>query len=237
MFMPAKKRTLTKAVAYYRTSSQANVGAEKDSLPRQKRAVESYAKANGYEIVASEYDKSTSGKGSLALDDREMFPVLISTCREQNIHVILVEKADRFARDLMVQESGYQQLKGLGIQVIPVDMPDLFETDGDPTRDYMRQQMGSFNQLVRAQLVDRLKTARNAKKVATGAKVEGRKSCAEKNEGIVKRVRSLRRRDRYTGKVMSLRNVAMKLYEEGYTSDSGKPLSKSVIERMINSQR
>jgi len=235
--MPTKKRRLTKAVAYYRTSSQANVGEDKDSLKRQQRAVEGYADSNDIEIVTSEYDKSTSGKGSLALDDRQMFPVLISTCREQGIHVILVEKADRFARDLMVQESGYQQLKDLGIQVVPVDMPDLFETDGDPTRDFIRQQMGSVNQLVRAQLVDRLKTARDAKKVATGAKVEGRKSCAEKNEGILKRVRILRRKDRYTGKVLSLRKVAMKLYEEGYTNDSGEPLSKSVIERMIKSQR
>jgi DNA invertase Pin-like site-specific DNA recombinase len=236
MYMAIKKRPLTKAVAYYRTSSQANVGEDKDSLKRQQRAVEGYADSNGIEIVASKYDKSTSGRGSLALDDREMFPVLIKTCQEQNIHVILVEKADRFARDLMVQESGYQQLKDLGIQVVPVDMPDLFETDGDPTRDFIRQQMGSVNQLVRAQIVSRLKVARDTKR-ATGVKVEGRKSCAEKNEGIVKRVRSLRRKDRYTGKVMSLRKVAMKLYEEGYTNDSGEPLSKSVIERMIKSQR
>ena len=89
MFMPTKNKTLTKAVAYYRTSSQSNVGEDKDSLPRQKRAVEGYAKSNSIEIVAFEYDKSTSGKGSLALDDREMFPVLIKTCQEQHIHMIL----------------------------------------------------------------------------------------------------------------------------------------------------
>lgn len=39
------------AVAYFRTSSAANVGADKDSLKRQQRAVRAYAAANGIEIV------------------------------------------------------------------------------------------------------------------------------------------------------------------------------------------
>ena len=36
-----------KAIAYYRTSSAANVGSDKDSLARQKAAVTAYAKAHG----------------------------------------------------------------------------------------------------------------------------------------------------------------------------------------------
>ena len=38
-------------VAYLRTSSRTNVGAEKDSDKRQRAAIEAYAKASGYEIV------------------------------------------------------------------------------------------------------------------------------------------------------------------------------------------
>jgi hypothetical protein len=40
-----------KAIAYYRTSSAANAGEDKDSLARQQLAVETFAKRSGYEIV------------------------------------------------------------------------------------------------------------------------------------------------------------------------------------------
>ena len=37
---------MTNCLAYYRTSSATNVGEDKDSLKRQKQAVEDYAKKN-----------------------------------------------------------------------------------------------------------------------------------------------------------------------------------------------
>ena len=42
---------LIKAVAYLRTSSMSNVGEDKDTFPRQRAAVVTFAKANGYEII------------------------------------------------------------------------------------------------------------------------------------------------------------------------------------------
>jgi hypothetical protein len=42
----------TKAVAYFRTSSITNVGADKDTLKRQHEAVTRFANSVGYEIVA-----------------------------------------------------------------------------------------------------------------------------------------------------------------------------------------
>ena len=38
-------------MAYLRTSSAANVGADKDSEKRQRAAIESFARAAGYELV------------------------------------------------------------------------------------------------------------------------------------------------------------------------------------------
>ena len=45
-----RKNSIT-AVAYYRTSSAGNVGADKDSEKRQRAAVQAYAKAHGYDII------------------------------------------------------------------------------------------------------------------------------------------------------------------------------------------
>ena len=49
------------AVAYYRTSSATNVGEDKDSLRRQREAVEAFAKAKRIQIVESYYDAAVSG--------------------------------------------------------------------------------------------------------------------------------------------------------------------------------
>jgi DNA invertase Pin-like site-specific DNA recombinase len=55
------------AVAYYRTSSAANVGPDKDSLTRQREAVTAYAKAHGLMIVREFYDAAVSGAGSVSV--------------------------------------------------------------------------------------------------------------------------------------------------------------------------
>jgi hypothetical protein len=42
------RKDLTKAIAYFRTSSETNVGQDKDSLKRQREAVAKFAKVAGY---------------------------------------------------------------------------------------------------------------------------------------------------------------------------------------------
>jgi DNA invertase Pin-like site-specific DNA recombinase len=54
-------RNKIEAVAYLRTSSAANVGADKDSDKRQRAAIAAFAKAAGYSIVAEFYDAAVSG--------------------------------------------------------------------------------------------------------------------------------------------------------------------------------
>lgn len=55
-------KALRQAVAYLRTSSAANVGADKDSERRQGEAVEAFARSSGYEIIGSYYDAAVSGQ-------------------------------------------------------------------------------------------------------------------------------------------------------------------------------
>ena len=47
----ASKVKRVEAVAYIRTSSAANVGADRDSDKRQLAAIEGYAKRGGYRLV------------------------------------------------------------------------------------------------------------------------------------------------------------------------------------------
>src|SRR6266850_890044 len=100
--VPPSKRA---AVAYYRTSSASNVGADKDSLQRQQVAVRACAAAIGLKIVKEYYDAAVSGADPL--DSRPGFTDVLAYMLGNGARTIIVESASRFARDLVVQETGY----------------------------------------------------------------------------------------------------------------------------------
>jgi DNA invertase Pin-like site-specific DNA recombinase len=96
---------------------------------------------------------------------------------------ILVESPDRFARDLTVQLTGHDYLKGLGVTLIPASAPDFF-TEDTPTAVLVRQVLGAIAQFEKTSLVAKLKAARDRKKAATG-KCGGRKTYAEARPDVV----------------------------------------------------
>ena len=217
------------ALAYYRTSSAANVGADKDSLGRQQETVERYAKAHGYQIVEDYYDAAVSGADPI--QQREGFKRLLSDLPVHSAETILVENASRFARDLAVQLAGHDQLRELGISLIPVDAPTHFQ-DETPTAEMVRQILGSVSQFEKATLVSKLRAARDRKRKEQG-KVEGRKALSETYPGLVKEARRLRRRSPKTGKQRSYRVVAAELYQQGYSTAKGKAYSPSMVARLV----
>jgi DNA invertase Pin-like site-specific DNA recombinase len=143
------------AVAYFRTSSAANVAG--DSLPRQQEAVRTYAARHGLEIVAEFYDAAVSGADPV--DQRPGFQAMINRIVGNGVRVILVEDPSRFARDLIVALSGYEYLKGLGVELVPVNAPDHFR-DETPTATLIRQILGAVSQFEKAQTVAKLRAAR-----------------------------------------------------------------------------
>ena len=143
----------TKAFAYYRTSSATNVGMDKDSLPRQENAVRSYASENSVEIVREFYDAAI--KGADAIVARPGFQDMLEALASNGVRTILVESASRFARDLIIQETGWRHLKDQGIDLIAVDSPQAF-LDDTPTAIMVRQILGAVSQFEKASLVARL---------------------------------------------------------------------------------
>src|SRR5262245_34658069 len=105
------------AIAYLRTSSAANVGNDKDSDKRQRAAIASFAKAQGYRIVDEFYDAAVSGADPVT--ERQGFKAMLDRIAGNGVRVVLVESPDRFARDLAVQLAGHSYLKGLGIELVP----------------------------------------------------------------------------------------------------------------------
>ena len=117
-----------KAVGYLRTSSATNAGEDKDSHRRQLVAIEAYAKRAGVPIVAEFYDPAV--RGADRLHARPGFAGLLSYLdANPDVRTIVVETADRFARDLIVQETGFALLKQRDINLIATDSPNAFLED------------------------------------------------------------------------------------------------------------
>lgn len=221
--MAAMKRT---AVAYFRTSSASNVGTDKDSHRRQADAVEAYAKAAGYTVVASFYDAAVSGADPV--DARPGFRELLAHCAECGTCTVLVENASRFARDLVVQLTGHAMMEQRGIELVPADAPSYF-TDPTPTATMVRQILGAVSEFEKASLVAKLKHARDAKRDATG-RCEGRKPVPAE---VVAAARRLARRSPKTGERRSLRAIAAELASLGYVGPSGAPYHAGSVKLMV----
>src|ERR1041384_3623161 len=112
-----KKRAgeLVQAVAYLRTSSATNVGADRDSDKRQRDAIVGFANRADFVIIDEFYDAAVSG--SEHIGQRPGFTAMLKRIEGNGVRTILVETANRFARDLMVQEVGYSMLNERGIEL------------------------------------------------------------------------------------------------------------------------
>lgn len=226
--MTKPRKGLTAAVAYLRTSSAANVGADKDSETRQRQAITAFARSAGFELVASFYDEAVSGADHVAA--RPGFAAMLERIASNGVRTIIVETASRFARDLMVQEVGHAMLKERGITLIAADSPDSF-LDDTPTAKLIRQVLGAVSEFEKAMIVSKLKGARDRKR-ATGVKVEGRRNYREINPDMVRLAKRLHRYP-VSGRRRSLREVSAALAQAGHVTSAGKPYAAAAIAKMI----
>lgn len=222
------RKELINAVAYFRTSSMTNVGDDKDTLKRQREAVTAFAKRAGYEIIAEYSDDGV--KGADAVDARPGFAAMLQHIASNGVRTITVETANRFARDLIVQETGWRFLQGLGVTLIAADSPDSF-LDDTPTAVLIRQVLGAVAQFEKAALVAKLRGARERKKRETG-RCEGRRSYAELNPTAVALAKRLHRYP-VNNRKRSLRDIAAELETAGHVPGAGKRYAATAIAKMI----
>ena len=146
------------------------------------------------------------------------------------VRMIIVEMANRFARDLITQETGWRFLRDAGIVLIAADSPDAF-LDDTPTAVMIRQILGSVAQFEKAMLVAKLRGARQRKKAATG-KCEGRKSLSEARPDAVALAKALRRRKPKGGQ-LSLRAVSAEMAKQGSLNEHGRPFNHKSVAAML----
>jgi DNA invertase Pin-like site-specific DNA recombinase len=160
------------------------------------------------------------------MEDRPAFAEMMAALMSNGTRAVIVERLDRVARDLMVQESIIADFKRKGLEIISVSEPDL--CSNDPSRVLMRQMMGAFFQYEKASLVAKLRGARVRMKAKTGA-CEGRKPYGSRpgEAEVISRILELRR----AGTAMD--TIADTLNTEGVKSRSGGKWYGSAVRNIL----
>lgn len=231
--MAKHSKEVKEAIGYLRTSSATNVGGDKDSEKRQRAAIQSFADRAGIQIIEWYYDAAVSGAD--AIDSRPGFAAALERIAGNGVRTIVVETANRFARDLIVQETGFRLLRQQGIELIAADSPGSF-VDDTPTAALIRQVLGAVAQFEKAALVAKLKGARDRQRREHG-KCEGRKAHAESNPDVVAMAKRLRRANPKTGVRLSFARIGQALADAGHLNENGKPYNPKSVRAMVMSRR
>ncbi|MFC1580083.1 recombinase family protein [Thermodesulfobacteriota bacterium] len=217
---------MLKAFAYLRVSGKGQV--KGDGLIRQEKAINDFADSKGIDVVKIYQDLGVSGTLSNRPALAEMMVDL-----EQNGHgikTVIVEKLDRVARDLMIQETIIQDFKENGISLISaMEGADLL--DNDPTRKLVRQILGAIAEYEKSMLVQKLRVARQRHKAKNG-KCEGRKSYREVAPEIVEHIRRLRRK-RKGLKRRTYKEIAQRMNMESIPTLNGQPWNLQTIRHVL----
>jgi DNA invertase Pin-like site-specific DNA recombinase len=161
---------MRRAFGYVRVSSAGQSAEDRDGIPRQKAAIRKWAAANGVRVVQW-FEDSVSGKKDL--DNRPALQELMAALHGNGTKLVLVEKLDRLARDLMIQESIVADLQRNGFELISAVEPDL--CSDDPTRKLMRQILGAFSEYEATMIALKLRGARIRAAAKNPDYKEGRK--------------------------------------------------------------
>lgn len=162
---------MTKVHAYLRVSSEGQV--DGDGFHRQKESIEEFCRRHDLEVAAWIREEGVSG----AKETRPGLDALV----EERPEVIIVERLDRLARELFVQEKIIRELTQRGIRLFSADQAtaeNVADINLDPARVAIRQMLGVFGQLDKALIVLKLRKAREREREANG-RCEGRKRFAE----------------------------------------------------------
>jgi len=224
------KRAKKKALAYLRVSGKGQIN--KGGFPRQRDTIRKYARANGLEIVDEFRDEGVSG--TKELEHRQGLAALLDYIESNGVQIVLVERADRLARDLMVSEVILGQFRELGVSVIAADSGiDLTTGDDDPTRTLIRQVLGAVAQFEKSIIVLKLRAARERTKRKTG-RCEGQKPYGfyPGEDRVIKRIKELYRK-RPGEKRMGFKTIARQLNKEGIPTRMGVQWSDTQIRLII----
>lgn len=158
--------------AYLRVSTQEQV--DKNGLERQWDEIQSLVAAKPDWTIARKFSEQQSG--GVLFENRAMLLEMLELAPTYAVEAIVVERADRVARDLMAQEIFFAKCCEQNLKVYAADTgEELTCKDGDPTRVMLRQILGALSQWEKAVIVKKLQDGRRRTAAKTGVPCGGPK--------------------------------------------------------------
>lgn len=224
-----------KAFSYLRVSSRGQI--DGDGFDRQRDKILKWAKANGAVIEKEFREEGISGTNEL--DGRPAMIELLGAIASNGVRTVIVERADRFARDLVASELLLREFTRLGVKVIEAEGGNDLSAgdDSNPTGKLVRQILAAVSEFDKTSVVLKLKAARTRVRREKG-RCEGRKPYGER-EGeteILEQIRRLRRKVKGRART-SFADIAEKLNTDGIKTRTGKPWHPEVVRRLLGGER
>ena len=218
----------TKAHSYLRVSGKGQI--DGDGFPRQRQTIANYAKRHQIEIEREFCEMGVSGTKDAF--DREALTDLFVALKANGVRTVLVERADRLARDLMISEILLDEFRKLGVKVIAADSDtDLTVADQDPTRTLMRQMLGAIAQWEKSVIVQKLRAARMRIRKTEG-RCEGRKpyGTTEDEAAVIAKMLEFRNEG------LSYADLADRLNGDGIAARQGKEVKwhATTVQRILH---
>ena len=156
---------------YIRVSGKSQV--DGDGFQRQENAIHDFCATRGWTVKRIFREEAISG--TVEGMDRPAFSEMLGLCGDQLPVTIVVERADRLARDLIVGELILAECKKLGVEVFSADTgEEMVNANSDPTKVLIRQILGALAQWEKSALVKKMRVARERIRAKTG-RCEGAK--------------------------------------------------------------
>lgn len=221
MTIPQKQST-TKAFVYLRVSGMAQIYG--DGFERQLLTCQDYADSHDIEIVEVFREEGVSG--TTEIDGRKALPAMLAALEGNGVKTVLIEKMDRLARDLLVQETILLDMQKHGYTLISALEPDLCLTDA--SRVLMRHIFGAIAQYDKTMIVLKLNAARQRIR-DRGDRCEGRIPFGGKpgEADTLRIMRELR------VKGATFAQIAESLNMEGVKARSGGPWYASTVQKIL----
>jgi DNA invertase Pin-like site-specific DNA recombinase len=151
-----------KTFAYLRVSGHSQI--DGDGERRQREAISEFCRASRLELSPETFfDAAVSG----TVDGADRPALLRLMTQAQPGDCMVVERLDRLARELMVQEFILKECRQRGIRVYAADQGEPIDQSGagaDPTRILIRQILGALAEWEKSALVLKLHKGLNAKR-------------------------------------------------------------------------
>ncbi len=214
-------------IGYLRVSGLGQV--DKDGEARQLEAVRTFCLNNKIELADTRFEAGVSGTVD-GLDRPELSRIFESA---EPVAIVL-ERLDRLARDLMVQELILKECRERGIKVYAADQhfEDLASNSGDPTRKLIRQILGALAEWEKSALVLKLRKARDRKRALTGRCEGVTPFCATPAGAKVMRyINELRILK------VSYAQIARKLNQRKITTSQGSKWNKNQVLKYLETER